>query len=235
MLEGFVNSYKEGDWLPKWTSPGYRGSMISTHSASLIADAYLKGIRNFDYISGYEAIVKDAIAKSPFGGVGREGIEYYESLGYVPTDKVHEATARTLEFAYDDFCVGKMAEALGKTAESKYFLNRSYNYINVFDPTTNFMRGRLSNGEWKDNFSPFEWGGPFTEGSAWHYSWSVMHDPAGLVALMGGKDRFSEKMDSVFTTEPKFEIGGYGREIHEMTEMVAGNMGQYAHGKETCE
>ena len=232
IIRGLVNAYLEGDWFPKWTSPGYRDVMIGTHTASVIADAYGKGIRDFNIQTAYEGMVKDAMAPPMPGGRGRTGIESYTRLGYVPSDKVHEATARTLEFAYGDFCVGKMAQALGKEQDAAYFFRRANHFRNVFDPEVGFMRGRLADGNWRPDFSPTEWGGPFTEGSAWHYTWSVMHDPQSLIALMGGEAAFAAKIDELFASQPKFEVGSYGREIHEMTEMVAGNMGQYAHGNQ---
>lgn len=232
ILNGLVNSYEEGDWFPKWTSPGYRNVMIGTHTASLFADAYAKGIRDFDAETAYEGMVKDALSPPAPGGPGRIGNLYYQQLGYVPSDLVHEATARTLEFAYGDFCVGQMAKMMGDTNDYRFFSESSYNYQNVYDPEVGFMRGRLSDGDWRPDFSPIEWGGPFTEGSSWHYSWSVMHDPEGLIELMGGDSAFVAKLDQLFSTPPAFEVGSYQREIHEMTEMVEGGMGQYAHGNQ---
>lgn len=232
VIRGLVNAYLEGDWFPKWTSPGYRNTMIGTHTAAVIADAYAKGIRNFNVPTAYEGMVKDALALPMGGGRGRTGNEAYNRLGFVPTDEVHEATARTLEFAYGDFCVGKMAQALGKKEDAAYFFRRANNFRNVYDPEVGFMRGRLADSTWRRDFSPTEWGGPFTEGSAWHYTWSVMHDPQGLIALMGGEVAFAAKIDQLFASPPDFEVGSYRREIHEMTEMVAGNMGQYAHGNQ---
>ncbi|MEZ4773516.1 MAG: GH92 family glycosyl hydrolase [Bacteroidia bacterium] len=232
IIQGFVNSYKEGDWFPKWTSPGYRDVMIGTHTASLIADAYNKGIRDFDVETAFEGMVKDGMANGGQGGKGRRGNDYYTELGYVPSDKVHEATARTLEFAYGDFCIGQLADGFGKNNERDYFYRNSYNYRNVFDPEVGFMRGRQADGSWRPDFSPLEWGGPFTEGSSWHYSWSVMQNPRGLIDLMGGDQLFADKLDTLFATPPDFLVGSYGNEIHEMTEMVKGNMGQYAHGNQ---
>lgn len=232
IVRGLIHSYKEGDWFPKWTSPGYRNVMIGTHTASVIADAYAKGMQNFDVETAYEGMVKDALAMPMSGGRGRTGNEFYTEIGYVPDDKVHEATARTLEFAYGDFCVGQLAKALGKKEEATYFFKSAQNFRNVFDPEVGFMRGRHADGTWRPDFSPIEWGGPFTEGSSWHYSWSVMHDPKSLISLMGGEEAFTAKIDELFEMGPDFEVGSYGREIHEMSEMVAGGMGQYAHGNQ---
>ena len=232
IIRSLLNTYDEGGWLPKWMSPGYRGSMIGTHAASVIADAYFKGIRDFDEQKAYEAMVKDAMVKSDVTGRGRLGIEYYKKLGYVPADNVKEATARTLEFAYDDFCVAQMANALEEEKDHAEFLERSRNYLNVFDSSTGFMRGRNYDGSWVYPFDPIEWGGPFTEGNAWHYSWFVPHDIPGLIDLYGGKEKFAGKLDEFYRTTPHFKVGSYGRVIHEMVEMVRANMGQYAHGNE---
>jgi predicted alpha-1,2-mannosidase len=232
IIQSLLNAYDEGGWLPKWMSPGYRGSMIGTHSASVIADAYLKGIHDFDEQKAYEAMVKDAMVKSDIKGQGRNGIEYYTQLGYVPADKVKEATARTLEFAYDDFCVAQMASALKRDKDGVKFLERSRYYINVYDSSAGFMRGRNFDGNWVFPFDPIEWGGPYTEGNAWHYSWFVPHDIQGLMDLYGGKDDFAGKLDEFFRTTPHFKVGSYDRVIHEMIEMVRANMGQYAHGNE---
>ncbi len=232
MLEGFVNAYKEGGRFPKWTSPGYRGGMIATHSASVIADAYIKGIRGFDAQKAYEGMVKDAMEPlQPGEGGGRWAIDDYKKLGYVPND-VEGSVSRTLEFAYDDFCVAQMAKALGKEDDYQYFMTRAMNYQNVFDPTVGFMRAKNKEGEWQTPFSPIEWGGPYVEGSAWHYTWTVMQDPQGLINLFGGTEKFVGKLDALFTTPPDFEVGSYGHVIHEMTEMVLCNMGQYAHGNQ---
>jgi len=232
IIQGLLNAYNEGGRLPKWMSPGYRGSMIGTHAASVIADAYFKGIRNFNVEKAYEAIRKDATEEDSRKGLGRLGIEYYKTLGYVPSDKIKEATARTLEFAYDDFCVARMSQALGKTADYELFKNQAMNYVNVFDSSTGFMRGKNTDGSWIEPFSPIEWGGPYTESCAWHYIWSVQHDVQGLINLLGGSSVFTNKLDALFSSPPEFEVGTYGRVIHEMTEMVLANMGQYAHGNE---
>lgn len=228
ILRGLVNAYREGGWLPKWMSPGYRDCMIGTHAAAVIADATVKGIRDFDAEAAYRAVVKDATVPSENGAVGRRGIERYESLGYIPCDEVGEATSRTLEFAYGDWCVARLAEALGHTEDAARFDARARSYRNVFDPEAGFMRGRRADGSWLPDFDPTEWGGPFTEGSAWHFTWAVPHDPAGLAALLGGREAMGAKLDAVFETPGEFRVGSYGFVIHEMAEMVRGQMGQYA-------
>ncbi len=232
ILRGWINAYKEGGWFPKWSSPGYRDCMIGTHVESLIADAYFKGIRDFDVNAAYAAMVKDGTEASDSGAYGRVGVKDYIKLGYVPCDKYGEATARTLEFAYDDFCIAKMAKALGKKKDEQFFQKQMMNYKNVWDAKEKFMWGRRADGSWEPNFSAIRWGNPFTEGSAWHYTWSVLHDVQGLIDLMGGREAFCAKLDSLVTVPPDFDFGHYGHEIHEMTEMVACKMGQYAHGNQ---
>ncbi len=232
MIRGWINAAKEGGWFPKWASPGYRDCMIGTHVESLIADALSKGINDFDREAAYQACYRDATDTTGGGATGRTGLADFIRKGYAPCDKVHEATARTLEFAYDDWCVAQVANDVGKSEDAKVFLNRSLNYRNVYDPQVGFMRGRLADGSWRPDFDPTEWGGPFTEGSAWHYTWSVLHDVEGLIQLMGGDEKFIAKLDALFETAPTFKYGHYRQEIHEMTEMVACQMGQYAHGNQ---
>ncbi|MFC2097655.1 GH92 family glycosyl hydrolase, partial [Bacteroidota bacterium] len=234
IMQGLVNAYNEGGWLPEWASPGYRNCMIGAHAASLIADAYVKGIRNFDAEKAWEAMVNDASNVAPMPAIGRLGVEYYNELGYVPVDVgINEAAARSLEYAYDDFCMKQMAEALNKPKEIiEKYEKRAYNYKNLFDPSTRFMRGKNKDGSWQDPFVPVAWGGAFTEGNAWHYTWSVFQDPQGLIDLMGSKANFISKLDSVFSVPPDFDCSYYGFEIHEITEMVRANMGQYAHGNQ---
>lgn len=232
MMKGLLNAYKEGGWLPIWPSPGYRKVMIGSHSASLFADAYLKGIDNFDVELAFQAMKKDAFVTPPSWAPGRDGIREYNSMGYVPYPEYREATSKTLEYAYDDFCIYQMAKKLNQSDDIAQFRSKPFNYRHVFDSKTNFMRGRRIDGKWHEPFDPIEWGGPFTEGNAWHYTWSVFHDVQGLIDLMGGNDSFVEKLDNVFSTPSEFKVGSYGRVIHEMTEMILANMGQYAHGNQ---
>lgn len=232
IMKGLLNAYKEGGWLPIWPSPGYRKVMIGSHSASLFADAYSKGIDDFDVELAYQAMKKDAFVAAPHWAPGRDGIREYNNNGYVPYPEFKEATSKTLEYAYDDFCILQMAKKLGNTGDVSQFQYRPFNYQNVFDSTTNFMRGRGLDGSWQKPFDPIEWGGPFIAGNAWHYTWSVFHDVQGLVDLMGGRSNFVKKLDQVFTTPSEFKVGTYGKVIHEMTEMVLANKGQYAHGNE---
>lgn len=234
IMEGLVNAYKESGWLPEWASPGHRDCMIGSNSASIIADAYLKGIRGFDVNTAYEALVKNSENEGPLTSVGRKGAKYYNELGYVPYDvNINENTARTLEYAYDDFTIYQLAKALKRPAdEIARFAKRSQNFRNVFDPETKLMRGKNKDGKFQAPFNPFKWGDAFTEGNSWHYSWSVFHDVQGLADLMGGKEMFTRMLDSVFNMAPVYDDSYYGQTIHEIREMQIMNMGQYAHGNQ---
>ena len=235
MQEGLVNAYKESGFLPEWASPGHRGCMVGNNSASIVADAYLKGLRGYDAEELWKAVVHGANNVHPtVSSTGRLGHEYYNTLGYVPYDvKINENVARTLEYAYDDWCIYKFGKALGKSEkELKPFLARAYNYKNVFDPETKLMRGRNKDGKFQSPFSPLKWGDAFTEGNSWHYTWSVFHDPQGLINLMGGKQDFNQMLDSVFNVPPLFDDSYYGGVIHEIREMQIMNMGNYAHGNQ---
>jgi predicted alpha-1,2-mannosidase len=166
--------------------------------------------------------------------VGRFGVHYYNELGYVPYNVgVNENVARTLEYAFADFCVYQLGKALGKPeSEIAIFAERAMNYKNVFDKEHNLMRGRNEDGTFQEPFSPFKWGDAFTEGNSWHYTWSVFHDVQGLIELMGGEKQFVTMLDSVFIVPPVFDESYYGHVIHEIREMQIMNMGNYAHGNQ---
>ena len=233
--EGLANTYKESGFLPEWASPGHRGCMVGNNSASVVADAYLSGLRGYDMETLWQAVVHGTQAVHPqVNSTGRLGYEYYNKLGYVPYDvKINESVARTLEYAYDDWCIYQLGKALGKSArELKPFAKRAMNYQKVFDKETTLMRGRLKNGKFMSPFNPLKWGDAFTEGNAWHYTWSVFHDPHGLIQLMGGKDAFNQMLDSVFILPPVFDNSYYGYTIHEIREMQVMDMGNYAHGNQ---
>ncbi len=234
MQEGLVNDYKEGGWLPEWSNPGYRSVMVGNNSASVVADAWLKGIRGYDIQTLYQALLKDANAAGPIPAVGREGVEYYNTLGYVPYDvHINENAARTLEYAYDDFSIYRLGKALGRPAEElKLYATRSQNYRNLFDSEHKLMRGKNKDGSFQSPFNPFKWGDAFTEGNSWHYTWGVFHDIQGLIDLMGGKKAFVKMLDSVFIMPPTFDDSYYGEVIHEIREMQIAGMGQYAHGNQ---
>lgn len=232
--EGLVNTYKESGWLPEWASPGHRDCMIGSNSATLIADAWLKGRRGYDIETLWEALLKNSENEGPLRSVGRFGVDYYNKLGYIPYDvKVNENVARTLEYAFADFCIYQLGKALGKPEkEIAIFAKRAMNYKNLFDKGSLLMRGKNQDGTFQSPFSPFKWGDAFTEGNSWHYTWSVFHDVKGLIGLMGGKKQFTAMLDSVFKVPPVFDESYYGQVIHEIREMQIMNMGNYAHGNQ---
>ena len=214
-------------------SPGHRACMVGNNSASVVADAYLKGIRGYDIDALWAAVTHGANADMPRTTSGRKQWQTYNKLGYVPYDSINESAARTLEYAFDDWSIYKLGQALGKPEkEIKVYAEHAFNYKNLFDKSHNLMRGKLANGEWAPNFNPFKWGDAFTEGNSWHYSWSVFHDPQGLIDLMGGTDTFNQMLDSVFILPPIFDESYYGSVIHEIREMQIMNMGNYAHGNQ---
>ena len=233
--EGLVNTYKESGFFPEWASPGHRGCMVGNNSASVLVDAYMKGVKVDDLKTLYEGLLHGTKNVHPeVSSTGRLGYEYYNKLGYVPCDvKIHENAARTLEYAYDDWCIYKLAKELKRPKkEIKLFAERAMNYKNLFDSETKLMRGKKENGEFMKPFSPLKWGDAFTEGNSWHYTWSVFHDPQGLIDLMGGDKAFVSMLDSVFSVPPVFDDSYYGFVIHEIREMTVMNMGNYAHGNQ---
>lgn len=242
IMQGLANTYREGGWLPEWASPGYRNVMIGANSAIIIADAWTNGIRGFDIETLYEAMVKSATtdqgrptdAKGKvLSAVGREGVSSYNALGYVAYDiDIDESAARTLEYATADFAISRLATQLGKTEDAALYAKRAQNYRKLYDTQTGWMRGRNNDGSWATPFNPYKWGDAFTEGNALHYSWSVMQDVQGLIDLMGGRDKFVARLDSIFDTPPIFDDAYYGGTIHEIREMQIVNMGQYAHGNQ---
>ena len=235
MQEGLVNTWLESGFLPEWASPGHRNCMVGNNSASIVADAYLKGLRGYDIDQLWQALMHGIGAVHPeVNSTGRLGFEYYNDLGYIPYDVgINESVARTLEYAYDDWCIYQLGKALGKPEdEIIVFADRAINYRNVFDAETKLMRGKLENGYFQEPFSPLKWGDAFTEGNSWHYTWSVFHDPQGLIDLMGGKESFCQMLDSVFAVPPVFDDSYYGYTIHEIREMQIMNMGNYAHGNQ---
>lgn len=235
MQEGLANAYKESGFLPEWASPGHRGCMVGNNSASVVADAYLKGLRGYDIETLWEAVNKDANSVHPqVSSTGRLGYEYYNKLGYVPYNVgIQENAARTLEYAFDDWSIYKLGQALGKSKkELAPFAKRAMNYKHLFDLEHKLMRGKNEDGSFQSPFNPLKWGDAFTEGNSWHYTWSVFHDPQGLIDLMGGKAAFNEMMDSIFILPPVFDESYYGSVIHEIREMQIMNMGNYAHGNQ---
>lgn len=233
--EGLINTYKESGFFPEWASPGHRGCMVGNNSASVLVDAYMKGVKVDDVATLYEGLLHATENVHPeISSTGRLGYEYYNRLGYVPYDvKINENAARTLEYAYNDWCIYKLAKELKRPKkEINLFAHRAMNYKNLFDKETLLMRGKNKDGKFMAPFSPLKWGDAFTEGNSWHYTWSVFHDPQGLIDLMGGDDVFVSMLDSVFSVPPVFDDSYYGQVIHEIREMTVMNMGNYAHGNQ---
>lgn len=230
MQAGLINAYKEGGALPEWSTPGYGHIMVGNNSASVVAGAYLKGLRGYDIETLYEALIEGAGNEK----IGRQGARYYDRLGYVPHDvDINESASRTLEYAYDDYAIYKLGKALGKPeSEIAIYAKRSQNYRNLFDSSIGLMRGKNKDGSFQTPFNPFKWGDPFTEGNSWQYTWSVFHDVQGLINLMGGKEKFTKKLDSLYTLPPVFDDSYYGFVIHEMREMQTENFGQLALGNQ---
>ncbi|HMF54285.1 MAG TPA: GH92 family glycosyl hydrolase [Edaphobacter sp.] len=232
ILQSWVNAYKEGGWLPQFPCPGYRGAMTGSPSDILFGDAAAKGLTGFDLATAYEGLKKHASEPVRGFGFGRTALEPYLRLGYVSCDNKVAGVAETLDYVYGDFCIAQVARALGKPEDAAHFLERSRNWRKIFDPHTKFFRGKLANGEWVEPFDPFAWGGPYVEGGPWQYRFNVPHDPQGLFEAFGGKAGFVHELEAMFTQPPRFHVGAYGAEIHEMSEMAAVNFGQYDHGNQ---
>ncbi len=241
IMEGLANTYKESGWLPEWASPGHRDCMIGSNSAPIIVDAFLKGAKTDEIETLFEAILKNATTTenrpldngNVVNSVGRAGLAYYNTLGYVPYDVgINENAARTLEYAYADFTIAQMADKLGKTTIADTYYKKAMNYKHLYDPSTKWMRGKNKDGSFQTPFNPLKWGDAFTEGNSLHYTWSVFHDIDGLISLMGGKENFADQLDSVFNMPPDYDASYYGFTIHEIREMQIVNMGNYAHGNQ---
>ena len=235
MQEGLINTYKESGFFPEWASPGHRGCMVGNNSAAVLVDAYMKGVRVQDLEALYEGLIHGTKNVHPtVSSTGRLGHEYYNELGYVPCDvDIHENVARSLEYTYNDWCILQLAKELNRPAEEiALFEKRAMNYKNLFRPEYKLMAGKKQDGTFPEKFSPLKWGGDFTEGNSWHYSWSVFHDPQGLIDLMGGKEEYVQMLDSVFAVPPIYDDSYYGFPIHEIVEMTVMNMGNYAHGNQ---
>ncbi len=235
---GLANTYRESGFLPEWASPGHRGCMVGNNSASVVSDAIVKGITPEEDIALlYEAMLHGRESVHPeVSSTGRAGHQYYNTLGYVPYNVgIHENAARTLEYAYDDWCIAQVAKMLGKEDDAKKITEASRNYRNLFDTKSRLMRGRNEDGSFQAPFSSYKWGDAFTEGNSWHYTWSVFHDVKGLAELMGGNDGFAQMLDSVFVVPPVYDDSYYGFRIHEITEMQVANMGNYAHGNQPAQ
>jgi predicted alpha-1,2-mannosidase len=220
MVQALLQDYQEGGWMPKWPNPSYTNIMIATHADSLVAEAINKHLQGFDSRLAWDAVYKDAMTP-PDGDTTRQwrdreehtpyearaGLTYLKQLGYIPADKTAESASSTLEDSYDDWCVAQVAKALGKTADYEFFLKRSLNYKNLFNPETGFMQARNFDGSWASPKAGW------TEGNAWVYTWDVLHDIPGLIELMGGRDKYNARLDAYF-------IGNYNRHSNEPSHHV---------------
>jgi len=233
MQEGLVNTYKESGFLPEWASPGHRDCMVGNNSASVVADAYIKGLRGYDIETLWEALKHGANAHLCGTASGRLGYESYNQLGYVANNiGIGQNVARTLEYAYNDWAIYTLGKKLGKPeSEIDIYKKHALNYKNVYHPERKLMVGKDNKGVFNPNFDAVDWSGEFCEGNSWHWSFCVFHDPQGLINLMGGKKEFNAMMDSVFVIPGKLGMESRGM-IHEMREMQVMNMGQYAHGNQ---
>jgi predicted alpha-1,2-mannosidase len=254
ILEGFVKAYKEGGWAPRWSGPGYRGSMLGTHSDIVFADAFLKGVTNFDYASAYESMIKNATVYSAAANKGRQCLEHSIFLGYCPVETTEHSASWSLEDTINDYAISLMASAQGRTAEHVYFENRALAYVNLFSAAATdvlsdgsvsrgFFRGRRLDGTWRTTDAMFrarEWGYEWTEGNAWHYMTLPAHDPLGVGALYGriagdirdARAALAHKIDHIFLAQRDYLVGDYGSVIHEMAEGYDLNRGQYVHSNQ---
>lgn len=233
MVEGWLNAYREGGWLPHWPNPGGFRGMPGNYADTMVADAMVKGIPGFDRKTAFAALRKDAfeVPKDiPGKSVGgKAGLEEYLRLGYVPARKTEYWVSMTLDYAYNDWCVAQAAKLMGQTDDYRALMKRSQNYRNLWDPRTGFMRSKEESGRWSErDFDPYNWGGAYTESGPWQSSWGVQHDALGLADLKGGPAGFGRTLDDLFTHPPIFRTGAYRGVIHEMIEFVACGMGQYA-------
>lgn len=233
MMSGFLSAYRQGGWLPQWMSPGYRSCMVGTHSDAVLTDAIVKNVGGFDRNLALEAMLKHAGSEGDRKlGVGREGVRALDELSYLPADEFRQSVSTTLDYAYDDWCIAQSAAALGQMDLADKFIGRSVRWRGLFDAVSGFMRGRKRDGSWVEPFSPYTWGGPYIEGGPWQSSWAVPHDAIGLMRMLGGPEATIAKLDAMLNAPPVFDVGSYGFEIHEMTEMALADFGQYAHSNQ---
>ena len=233
ILQAWVNAYREGGWFPQFPCPGYRAAMTGSLIDSVFGDAVAKGITGFDVKEAYAGLKKHATEiGNPSKGYGRSGLAQYLKLGYVPCDAIGDGAVETLDSAYGDFCIARVATAAGEPADAAHFDQRSLNWRKLFDPQTKFLRGKLTDGSWVEPFDPIRWGDPYVEGAAWQYRFAAPHDVAHLIELHGGAQPFVAALEDMLAPPPNFHVGAYGQEIHEMSEMAVANFGQYAHSNQ---
>ena len=226
-LEGFLNSYRDTGYLPKWLAPDERGMMPGTLIDGLIADSACKGMAPELEEEFLKAMIETATKADPKSINGRHGLAQYQKLGYLSTDH-HESVSHTLDYAYSDFCISTCAAKLGQEELAQTYAQYAKNYQNLFDSETGYMRARDVDGNFRPDFSPYSWGRDYAECSAIQASLGVLHDISGLSQLMGGKEAFSNYLLKACQSLPLFETTGYGYEIHEMSEMATAPFGQLA-------
>ncbi|HEY6738954.1 MAG TPA: GH92 family glycosyl hydrolase, partial [Actinopolymorphaceae bacterium] len=245
MIEGFVQQYKDGGWIARWSSPGYANLMTGTSSDVAFADALVKGVDGFDVEAAYEAATRNATVTPPNDNVGRKGLATSIFEGYTSTD-THEGFSWAMEGYVNDFGIGMMAKELAARSsgqerkrykeEAEYFLDRAKGYANLFDERIGFFQGREPDGSWRldpEEYDPELWGFDYTETNGWNMAFTVPHDGRGLANLYGGRERLAEKLDEFFSTpETGLKRGSYGGIIHEMTEARDVRMGQYGHSNQ---
>ncbi len=236
MIAGFVQQYRDGGWIARWSSPGYADLMVGTSSDVAFADAYLKGIKGFDAQAAYEAALKNATVVPPTRHVGRKGLNTSQFLGYTSVQSTGEAMSWAMDGYINDFGLANMAASLGRNEEAEYFRNRALNYVHMFDPAVGFFQGRNADGSFRarpGSFDPRVWGFDFTETNAWNMAFHVPQDGRGLANLYGGVDGLAQKLDTFFATpETATFPGSYGGIIHEMREARDVRIGQYGHSNQ---
>ncbi|WP_368310030.1 GH92 family glycosyl hydrolase [Luteibacter sp. CQ10] len=245
MIDGFVQQYRDAGWVARWSSPGYADLMVGTSSDVAFADAWLKGVRNFDVSSFYLSAIRNAATVSDIKGTGRKGIERSIFNGYTD-DKVEEGLSWSMDGYINDFAIGNLAQALAKDKpagdgyanyadDAQWYRSRAVGYVNLFDPEVKFFVARDPAGKWRwtaKEFSPFRWGGDYTENAGWSMAFHAPQDGAGLASLYGGRAGLAKKLDEYFNAPGKFEVGDYGGVIHEMLEARDVRMGQYSHSNQ---
>jgi predicted alpha-1,2-mannosidase len=235
LVDGFVQQYKDGGWVSRWSSPGYANLMTGTSSDVAFADAYVKGVRNFDANAAYEAAIKNASVAPTNPGVGRKGLDSSIFLGYTPTT-TGEGVSWALEGYVNDFGIANMAKAMGREDDYRYYLSRAQNYVNMFDPSVGFFQGRNPDGSFSvpaKDYDPRVWGGDYTETDGWNFAFHAPQDGQGLANLYGGREALAKKLDTFFATPETAQYpGSYGGTIHEMREARDVRMGQYGHSNQ---
>lgn len=226
-LEGFLNSYRDTGFLPKWLAPDERGMMPGTLLDGIIADSACKDVAPDLEGELFQAMLETASKADPLGINGRHGLAQYQELGYLSTDH-HESVSHTLDYAYSDFCIASCAKKLENIEIAETYKAASQNYRQLFDAETGYMRARDNQGDFHPDFSPYSWGRDYAECSAIQATLGVLHDIPGLIQLMGGKETFSNYLLKACQDAPLFETTGYGYEIHEMSEMATAPFGQIA-------